>query len=211
MKAKTTFAVAVFAAITGFAATTFAAAPCAQQMGSDYAELAQEMQLTGPAKTAFDKYVAARQQIAEKHYAWMQDNTGKRPATREEALKLRAEHLKNRAAMLEQIAAARAELDKSLTPEQKEVMNAYEPRYGMGTGYGRGMGPRAGMGAGRYHHRGYGYGQGYGYGPGFGPGCPGAGAGCVYGPGPRCGGNGWGWHAPRYGYDQYGYGPGCRW
>lgn len=213
MKAKTTFAVAVFAAIAGLAGTTIAApaaapaAPCVQQMQGAYAELAQAMNLTGNAKAAFDKYVAARQQIAEKHYAWMKDKFDKRPATREEAMKLRAEHLKARADMLEQIAAARAELGKSLTPEQKETLNAYEPRYGMGAGQGRGMGPRA---MGNRHHRGHGgYGPGCGYGPGFGPGCAG-GPGCVYGPGPH-GGDGWGWHGPRHGYGQYGYGPGCRW
>lgn len=213
MKAKTTFAVAVFAAIAGLAGTTLAApgapaAPCSQQMAAVYADLAQEMNLSGAAKTAFDKYVAARQQIAEKHYAWMKANTGKRPATREEAMKLRAEHLKNRADMLDQIAAARTELGKSLTAEQKQTLDAYEPRYGMGAGKARGMGPH-GMAR---HHRGHGgYGSGCGYGPGFGPGCAGA-HGCVYGVGPQAGqGQGWGWHGPHQGYGQYGYGPGCRW
>lgn len=207
MKAKTTFAVAVFAAIAGFSATTFAAtqAPCIPQMGQDYAELAQSMNLNAAAKTAFDKYVAARQQIAQKHFEWIEANQGKRPATAEEAMKLRAEHLKNRADMLEQIAAARTTLDKSLTPEQREMMDEYEPRYGMGQGYGRGMGPRAGMPGPRHHYRGHRGDWGWGYGPG----CAG-GPGCVYGNGPRCG-DGWGWHGPRHGYGYYGYGPGCRW
>ena len=213
MKAKTTFAVAVFAAVAGFAGMTFAAAvdgaPCAPRMGEVYAQLAQGMQLSGPAKQAFDAYVAARQEIAGKHFAWHEANDGKKPATRAEALKLRAEHMKVRADMLEQIAAARETLDKSLTPEQQQFMNVHEPRYGMGAA--RGMGPRAGMAP--RHHRGpgcgYGSGQGAGFGPGYGPGC-GYDPGCVYGNGPR-NADGWGWHGPRHGYGQYGYGPGCRW
>lgn len=183
MKVKTPLAAVAFAAIAGFAGMAFAAsntaptttnAPCAEQMRADYAELAQAMNLTGPAKQAFDKYVASRQDIASKHYAWHEAKNGKRPANREEAMRFRAEHMKVRADMLEQIASAREVLDKSLTPEQQAMMDEYEPRYGMGPGYGRGMGPRAGMN------------------------------------GPRCG-DGWGWHGPRHGYGQYGYGPGCRW
>ena len=127
-------------------------------------------------------------------------------------MRFRAEHMKVRADMLEQIASARELLDKSLTPEQQAMMDEYEPRYGVGPGYGRGMGPRAGMNGPRHHYRGHrgdwGYGPGCG-GYGYGPGCAG-GPGCVYNNGPRCG-DGWGWHGPRHGYGQYGYGPGCRW
>ena len=73
MKVKTPLAAVAFAAIAGFAGMAFAAsntaptttnAPCAEQMRADYAELAQAMNLTGPAKQAFDKYVASRQDIA---------------------------------------------------------------------------------------------------------------------------------------------------
>lgn len=209
MTTKTTFAVAAFAVIAGFAGTALAAdtAPCAQQMADDYAELAQGMKLSGPAKDAFNKYVASRQQIASKHFAWHEANGGKRPATRTEAMDLRAEHMKVRADMLKQISAARGELDKALTPEQKAIMDEYEPGYGMGPGYGRGMGPRGGMYGPRHHYRGdWGYGPGCGM---MGPGCAG-GPGCVYGMGPRAG-DGWGWHGPRHGYRHYGYGPGCRW
>ena len=191
MKVKTPLAAVAFATIAGFAGMAFAAsnaaptttnAPCVEQMRADYAELAQAMNLTGPAKQAFDKYVASRQEIAGKHFAWHEARDGKRPANREEAMRFRAEHMKVRADMLEQIASARELLDKSLTPEQQAMMDEYEPRYGVGPGYG-----------------------GYGYGPG----CAG-GPGCVYNNGPRCG-DGWGWHGPRHGYGQYGYGPGCRW
>lgn len=118
-------------------------------------------------------------------------------------MRFRAEHMKVRADMLEQIASARELLDKSLTPEQQAMMDEYEPRYGVGPGYGRGMGPRAGMNGPRHHYRGHRGDWGYG------PGCAG-GPGCVYNNGPRCG-DGWGWHGPRHGYGQYGYGPGCRW
>lgn len=214
MKAKTTFAVAVFAAVAGFAGMTFAAAsdgaPCAPRMGEVYAQLAQDMQLSGPAKQAFDAYVAARQEIAGKHFAWHEANGGKMPSTRAEALKLRAEHMKIRADMLEQIAAAHETLDKSLTPEQQQFMNVHEPRYGMGMGPRAGMAPRhhRGPGCGYGPGQGVGYGPGCGYGPGFGPGC--GAPGCVYGNGPR-NGDDWGWHGPRHGYGQYGYGPGCRW
>lgn len=221
MKVKTPLAAVAFAAIAGFAGMAFAAsntaptttnAPCAEQMRADYAELAQAMNLTGPAKQAFDKYVASRQDIASKHYAWHEAKNGKRPANREEAMRFRAEHMKVRADMLEQIASAREVLDKSLTPEQQAMMDEYEPRYAMGPGYGRGMGPGAGMNGPRHHYRGHrgdwGYGPGCG-GYGYGPGCAG-GPGCVYNNGPRCG-DGWGWHGPRHGYGQYGYGPGCRW
>ena len=145
MKVKTPLAAVAFAAIAGFAGMAFAAsntaptttnAPCAEQMRADYAELAQAMNLTGPAKQAFDKYVASRQDIASKHYAWHEAKNGKRPANREEAMRFRAEHMKVRADMLEQIASAREVLDKSLTPEQQAMMDEYEPRYGMGPGYG---------------------------------------------------------------------------
>ena len=59
MKVKTPLAAVAFAAIAGFAGMAFAAsntaptttnAPCAEQMRADYAELAQAMNLTGPAK-----------------------------------------------------------------------------------------------------------------------------------------------------------------
>lgn len=210
MKAKTTFAVAMFAAVAGFAGMTFAApadvAPCASRMGNVYEQLAQGMQLSAPAKQAFDAYVAARQKIAGEHFAWHEANGGKMPATRAQALKQRAEHLKVRAEMLEQIAAARETLDKSLTAEQQQFLNAHEPRFGMGMREGRGQAPRAGMGPG--HHRGPGCGRGPAAEPGYGPGC--GAPGCVYGNGPRCR-DGWGWHGPRHGYGQYGYGPGCRW
>ncbi len=206
MNTKTTFAVAAFTAIAAMAGTAFAATdapaapafPCEAAMTGAYAELAQSMRLTGPAKSAFDKYVNAREAIAAKHHAQMLKNYAQRPASADEAIKLRAERLKSRAAMLEELAAARATLEKSLTAEQKEMLDAYEPRFGMGAGMGRGMGP--------CHHRGYG--PGYG----MGPGCAG-GPGCVYGTGTR-GGDGWGWHGPRHGYGMgqgYGYGPGCRW
>lgn len=191
MTVRTTFAAAVFAVLAGAAGAALAAsAPCAPQMGQWYAELGQSMKLEGAAKTAYDKYVAARQAIADKHCAWARDRFDKRPETREEAMKMRAEGLKNRAAMIEEIAKARAELNKSLTAEQKATLDNYEPGVGA-----RGMGPGCGMG----------------YGPGMGPGCAG-GPGCVYGTGPR-GGDGWGWHGPRHGYGHpgYGYGPGCRW
>ena len=46
-------------------------------MRADYAELAQAMNLTGPAKQAFDKYVASRQEIAGKHFAWHEARDGK--------------------------------------------------------------------------------------------------------------------------------------
>ena len=173
MKVKTPLAAVAFATIAGFAGMAFAAsnaaptttnAPCVEQMRADYAELAQAMNLTGPAKQAFDKYVASRQEIAGKHFAWHEARDGKRPANREEAMRFRAEHMKVRADMLEQIASARELLDKSLTPEQQAMMDEYEPRYGVGPGYGRGMGPRAGMNGPRHHYRGH---RGdWGYGPG---------------------------------------------
>lgn len=218
MTVRTTFAAAVFAVLAGAAGAALAAsAPCAPQMGQWYAELGRSMKLEGAAKTAYDKYVAARQAIADKHCAWARDRFDKRPETREEAMKMRAEGLKNRAAMIEEIAKARAELNKSLTAEQKATLDNYEPGVGA-----RGMGPGP-RGHGRHHGRGCGMGPGMGYGPGMGPGCgmgygpgmgPGCagGPGCVYGTGPR-GGDGWGWHGPRhsYGHPGYGYGPGCRW
>ena len=198
MTVKTTFAAAVFAITAGaataaLAATTPNVPPCAQQMGDVYAELAQEMNLTGNAKAAFDKYVAARQKIAADHWAWHEKND-KRPATREEAMKLRADHMKVRADMLEDITNARAALDKSLTPEQQDILDSYEPGYGMGPGYGPGYGPGNGYGPGpRHHFRGH---RGdWGYGPG-----------CGWARGDR-----WGWHGPRHGYGAYGWGPGCRW
>ena len=67
MKVKTPLAAVAFATIAGFAGMAFAAsnaaptttnAPCVEQMRADYAELAQAMNLTGPAKQAFDKYLS---------------------------------------------------------------------------------------------------------------------------------------------------------
>ena len=87
MKVKTPLAAVAFATIAGFAGMAFAAsnaaptttnAPCVEQMRADYAELAQAMNLTGPAKQAFDKYVASRQEIF--HFGPMY-GTNTKPAT----------------------------------------------------------------------------------------------------------------------------------
>ncbi len=203
MTVKTTFAAAVFVITTGTTGIALAASapevpPCAQQMGDVYAELAQEMNLNAQGKASFDKYVAERQKLAQNHWAW-HDKNAKRPTSREEAMKLRADHMKARADMLEGIAAARATLDKSLTTEQQDFLDRYEPGAGMRMGRGYGPGPR-------HHFRGHRGDWGYGPGCGWARGSDGYGPGCGWARGDR-----WGWHGPRHGYGDYGYGPGCRW
>ncbi len=185
MNVKTTVAVAVFSAVTGFVTLAAAApgnpghgpAPARAQcdVAGYYAGLGDAMNLSDKAKGAWDKYVKLRTDQCEQHRVWHDKNFAKAPESREAAMKLQAEHMKLRADMLEKKAAARAELDKSLTPEQQQMLDAYEPGAGS-----RMAGPAPRQHGGRGHR----FGPGHGYGPG----CSSMGPGYSSGYGPGCGG-----------------------
>lgn len=154
-------------------------APCLQ----GYATMEGVMTLTAEQKPLWDAYVTARSECRQNFPGWNAP-----AADEQQRLDRRVERSEARVAQLKKVRDARAALLKSLSVEQKYVLESFEFRHrGARCGFGPGVGPRGphhgwghGMGP-RGPHHGFGPGKGapvppkgpgYGWGPGMNPNCP---------------------------------------
>lgn len=163
--------------------------PCVQYgPGMRYAGMENVLTLSAQQKPLWDKYVAALNELRTDRPTW------KEPAADEQQrLDRCVERSAFRAEQLKKVRDARADLLKSLSVEQKYVLESWEHGrrgpgkmgkrgyYGPNCGYGPGYfdgprgphhGPKAGPRGGVGPHHGFGPGAGMGYGPGMNPNCP---------------------------------------
>lgn len=186
------------------------AAPASDDASAYYAEIGQELNLTAQQKGVWERYTQARDKAVAEHRAWHEANRPPARGDRQAHIEHRAQHEQLKGRLLADVGKARAELVKTLTPEQRDVLDASEPRGPEGMieagprrapaaapGYGPGYGPRHGWRHGGRHHG--------GYGPGYGPG------GCGYAPG--CGWYEGGRPCGAWGHDGHwrGHWDGCPW
>lgn len=167
-----------------------------------YAALAGELNLTDKNKAAYDNYVKVRVQAAVDHATWHNQAVPGEPG-RQARLERRAEHDQLRAKTSAALAKARADLIKTMTPEQVKALDEQEPAFRRDRRMGPGQDRPCDTGR-RPCETGFG-------GPGMA--APGASGPCpMRSPGPGY------WHGHRHGDgDGYGWGmrghrgPGCGW
>lgn len=167
----------------------------ANQVTAYFEQLQASLNLSAEQKKSFDDYVKVRAKVASDWAQWRNENAGKGRAmtTRQERLEHHQARVTTEANLLKSLTGARAKFVKTLTPEQVQMLDAYEPgwkgmgpkgprhamgrpcgmaprgpHHGMGPGYG--MGPHPGMGP--HHGMGPHRGMGPGYGMGPGGACP---------------------------------------